>query len=205
LQSWGAGLPSARPAARSSATESAEHIPNNPNGLLESRLAQTRSHHNGIIKKLGVKKFKLLFILACATTATSVSWAQTIGSSAQSLAYGMFAAGTGGTVTVSPSGRRSASGGVILLPSGSGSAALFSVTGTSSTTYAITWPADGVVSLTSGANTMAVNAFTSNPASTGQLSVGGSQTLSVGATLSVGGNQASGSYSGSFSVTVIYN
>ncbi len=152
-----------------------------------------------------MKKIRLLFILACTITTASVSWAQTIGSSTQALAFGSLVAGSGGTVTVSPSGGRSASGGVILVPSGSGSAALFSVTGTSSATYAITLPANGVVSLTSGSNTMAANSFTSNPAPTGQLSVGGSQTLSVGATLSVGSNQPSGSYSGSFTVTVIYN
>ncbi|MGV8892780.1 MAG: DUF4402 domain-containing protein [Burkholderiaceae bacterium] len=134
-----------------------------------------------------------------------MSWAQTIGSSTQALAFGSLVAGSGGTVTVSLTGVRSASGGVILLPSGSGSAALFSVTGNSSATYAITLPANGVVSLTSGANTMAVNNFTSNPAPTGQLSVGGSQTLSVGATLSVGSNQPSGPYSGSFNVMVNYN
>lgn len=154
-----------------------------------------------------MQKFCRLFTLVCAATASG-SWAGpiAISNSTQALAYGSFVAGSGGSVTVAvnPVGR-SASGGVILVPSGIWSAASFSVTGDSSLTYAITLPGNGVVSLTSGSNTMAVNNFTSNPASTGQLSVGGSQTLMVGATLSVGSNQASGSYSGSFNVTVTYN
>jgi len=52
---------------------------------------------------------------------------------------------------------------------------------------------------------MTVNTFTSTPSGTGQLSVLGSQALTVGATLVVGASQASGSYSGTFSVTVVYN
>ncbi|MDO8771956.1 MAG: DUF4402 domain-containing protein [Burkholderiaceae bacterium] len=151
-----------------------------------------------------MQKSSLLFTLACAV---SVSWAGpiAIGSSTQSLAFGSLVAGSGGNVTVSPASVRSTSGGVVLVPSGAGAAAQFSVTGDPSATYAITLPANGVVLLTSGSNTMAVNNFTSNPASIGQLSGGGSQTLTVGATLGVGSNQASGSYSGSFNVTVIYN
>jgi hypothetical protein len=152
-----------------------------------------------------MKKSGRLFILTCAAMAATVSWGQTIGSAFEPLAFGSLVAGSGGTITVSPSGLRSASGGVTLVPSGSWSAALFSVTGTPGATYAIELPADGVVTLTNGANSMAANNFTSSPASTGQLSVGGTQAVSVGATLSVGSNQASGPYSGSFNVTIIYN
>lgn len=156
---------------------------------------------------------KNVLVLVCAAAVVSASWAQGKGtpiaiSSSQSLAFGGFVAGTGGTVAISAAGVRSQGGGVILVPSGTGSAALFSVTGERRVTYSITLPVNGVVSLTSGANTMAVNNFTSNPvatsASTGFLSSGGSETLSVGATLSVGGNQPSGIYSGSFDVTVDY-
>ena len=137
-----------------------------------------------------------------------VSWAGPIeiGSAIQSLAFGSFAAGSGGTITLAPNPPgRTSSGSVVLLLSGSWSAASFSVSGDTGATYAITLPANGIVTLTSGANTMAVNNFTSSPASTGQLGAGGSQALKVGATLSVGSNQASGSYSGSFVVSVDYN
>jgi hypothetical protein len=154
-----------------------------------------------------MQKFAFFLSLVWTAVATSVSWAGPMGiGSTQSLAFGSFVAGSGGTVTVAanPPGR-SSSGAVLLLPSGSWSAATFSVTGDAAATYAITLPGDGIVALTSGANTMGVNAFSSSPALTGQLSAGGSQTLRVGATLSVGNNQASGSYSGSFAVTVNYN
>ena len=155
-----------------------------------------------------MRKLSLLFTLAWAATAAPASWAgpMGIGGSTQPLAFGSVVAASGGSVTVAvnPLGR-SGSGGVVLLPSGSWSAASFSVTGDPSATYAITLPANGVVALTSGANSMAVDNFTSSPAATGQLGGGGSQTLMVGATLSVAGNQASGSYSGSFTLTVNYN
>lgn len=151
-----------------------------------------------------MKKYRIWFVMACALAATSMSWAQTV-TATQALTFGSFAAGTGGTVTVSAAGGRSRGGGVILVPSGGGSAALFSVSGDPSATYAISLPGNGVVSLTSGPNSMAVNNFTSNPALAGQLSIGGAQTVMVGATLSVGGQQASASYSGTFDVTVNYN
>lgn len=155
-----------------------------------------------------MKKYRVrvLAALACALMAASVSWAAAIAIvNTQALAFGKFVAGSGGSVTVSPGGVRSASGGVVLVPSGAGTAAQFAVSGDANLTYAISLPGNGVVSLTSGSNSMALNNFTSSPNLTGALSVGGSQTLAVGATLSVGSNQASGSYSGTFDVTVNYN
>jgi len=159
-------------------------------------------------EETALKKYRtrVLAALAGACMVASVSWAAAIAlGNTQGLAFGKFVAGAGGSVTVSPTGGRSASGGVVLVPSGSGAAAQFSVTGDPSATYAISLPGNGVVSLTSGANSMALNNFTSSPNLTGALSVGGSQILTVGATLSVGSNQATGSYSGTFDVTVNYN
>lgn len=126
-------------------------------------------------------------------------------SSTQDLAFGKFAAGSGGSVIVSAAGSRSATGGVVLVSSGAGAPARFSVTGDANLTYAITLPANDTVVLTNGAQTMAVNNFSSSPSGTGQLSPTGSQTLAVGATLGVGANQATSSYSGSFDVFVDYN
>lgn len=153
-----------------------------------------------------MKQLRFWFALLCAVVAPAC-WAVnpiTIVNT-QALAFGSFAAGSGGSVTVSAAGVRSAGGGVVLLSAGAGSGASFSVTGDPNLTYAITLPANGVAALSSGANSMALTAFTSSPASTGVLSAGGSQTLSVGATLGVGGNQAAGNYSGSFNVIVNYN
>lgn len=126
-------------------------------------------------------------------------------SNPQQLAFGKFAAGSGGTVTIHPNGSRSRGGSVVLLPSAGGSVAQFSITGEPGSTYAVTLPANGTVVLASGQSTMAVNGFSSFPQATGQFGLGGSQTLSVGATLSVGPNQAPGSYSGSFNVSIDYN
>jgi hypothetical protein len=83
------------------------------------------------------------------------------------------------------------------------SAATFTVAGLASAGYSITLPAS--TTLTSGGNNMTVNTFTSNPSGTGTLSGGGTQTLSVGGTLQVGASQPTGTYSGSFNVTVTYN
>lgn len=145
-----------------------------------------------------------LCTLAWAATAASAGWAQTI-VAGQALTFGSFAAGSGGTVTVSAAGTRSSGGGVVLVSSGPGAAAQFTVSGNANATYAITLQGNGEVSLTSGANSMAVNNFASSPGPTGQIGAGGSQTLMIGATLSVGNNQPPGNYSGTFNVTVTYN
>lgn len=124
----------------------------------------------------------------------------------QGLSFGRFVAGAGGSITVSPSGARSSTGGVTLLSSPA-SAATFTNTDTApsraSNVVAITLPSDGSVTLASGANRMSLTKFTSNPAGTGVMS-GGSLSISVGATLTVGANQPRGSYSGSIPVTIQY-
>ena len=89
---------------------------------------------------------------------------------------------------------------------GTVTAAHFNVTGANNFTYTITLPAVATT-VTSGGNTMTVNAFTSTPSGTGTLSGAGAQTIDVGATLNVGISQAAGTYvSGTpFTVTVNYN
>ena len=111
-----------------------------------------------------------------------------------------------GTVVLSPAGARTSTGGVQLSPTNLGTitAATFGLIGEGSYGYAITLPANGVVTVNSGANSMALNSFTSNPSGTGALS-GGNGTIAVGATLVVAGGQATGSYTGTFNVTVAYN
>lgn len=128
------------------------------------------------------------------------------------LNFGTLAVGAvGGNVAISTADVVSISGAgttVTQPPSniGTPAAAVFSVTGEAGFTYAITLPADGAVTISDGAShTMAVNTFTSNPGTTGTLSGAGTGSLKVGATLVVGNNQAPGTYSGTFSVTVAYN
>lgn len=115
----------------------------------------------------------------------------------------VVASGSVGTVVVSTAGARSSTGGASLGNGTSVSAAAFTVGGQANATYSITLPASATV--TSGANSMTVDTFTSNPSGTGNLGAGGSQTLNVGGTLNVGASQATGSYTGTFSVTVTYN
>lgn len=114
---------------------------------------------------------------------------------------------TGGTVVLAPAGTRTITGGVTLpaVP-GTVTAAHFAITGTANYTYSITLPSTATT-VTSGANTMTVDAFTSNPGTTGTLSAAGTQTVDVGATLNVSALQAAGTYvSGTpFDVTVNYN
>ena len=114
--------------------------------------------------------------------------------------------GTGGTVVLTPAGVRSVTGGVTLpVVNGTVTAASFTVNGQGAYTYAITLPSTNLT-ISSGANTMVVNTFTSTPSATGALTAG-TQTLNVGATLTVAAAQAAGVYvSGTpFNVTVNYN
>jgi len=140
-----------------------------------------------------------------AGTCADVAEAQLIGiSNTRGLVFGELVAGaTSGTAVVTPAGSRTLTGGVTTGNSGGITSASFTVTGIPLFTFAITLP--GSTSITAGGNSMTVNTFTSTPSGTGQLSVLGSQALTVGATLVVGASQASGSYSGTFSVTVVYN
>jgi hypothetical protein len=122
--------------------------------------------------------------------------------SSQALAFGSFVAGPGGSITVSPSGARS-SNGVIILPRSIATPAIFTNTDNGAKTATVTITLPGSVTLSSGANQMTVNSFTSSPSGTGIMS-GGSLTIKVGATLTVGANQPKGNYSGSIPVTINY-
>lgn len=121
------------------------------------------------------------------------------------LSFGSFAAGSGGTVSVAANGARSKTGGVMLVGQGEvASPAQFVVTGTPNASFGLTLPADGTVVLSDGSHTMALGNFSSSPGPTGVLPVGGTQLVRVGARLTVGSSQISGSYSGAFSLVVNY-
>lgn len=124
------------------------------------------------------------------------------------MSFGNIAAtGTAGTVILAPGGTRSKTGGITLTAvTGTVSAATFTVTGQASFTYSVTLPGSAVT-LASGGNSMTAGTFTSSPSATGTLSAGGTQVVTVGATLNVAANQAAGTYTTAtpFSVTVNYN
>jgi hypothetical protein len=122
------------------------------------------------------------------------------------LEFGKLAAGTGvSVVRIDTAGARSlVSGDTTLVTGGTEQAASFDVTGEASQGYAITLPA-GAATLTSGANTMTVDTFTSSVGASSTLSVGGTETFTVGGDLNVGIAQAVGTYTGTFTVMVNYN
>ena len=113
--------------------------------------------------------------------------------------------GSVGTVVLSPASGRTFTGGVTLpAVTGTVTAASFTVSGSGSYTYAITLPS--TLTITSGADSMIVDDFTSTPATTGTLS-SGSEIITVGATLNLVASQAEGTYTSAtpFAVTVNYN
>jgi hypothetical protein len=110
-----------------------------------------------------------------------------------------------GTVIMTPAGARSVTGGCTLpVTAGTVTAAAFTITGLADATYAITLPL--AATTITAVSTMTVDTWTSNPTTTGVLTLG-TQTLTVGATLHVAASQAAGTYvSGTpFTVTVNYN
>jgi hypothetical protein len=122
--------------------------------------------------------------------------------------FGNVAVIGAGTVVLLPAGTRTKTGGVTLpVVTGTVGAASFTVGGEGTSTYAITLPgSDYIITRLTGSETMAVNVFTSTPSTTGALT-GGTQILTVGATLNVGAAQIAGTYTNAvgFPVTVNYN
>jgi hypothetical protein len=145
---------------------------------------------------------------ATASSSSTVVTPITITKSAD-LAFGKFAAGTGGTVTVSTSGARSVTGAVTGMSSTT-TAAKFDVAGETGATYSITL--SGTTVLTSGSDTMAFAAIsdltgansTSGTVPSGTLTAG-TQSIYVGGTLTVGSAQAPGTYTGTVIASVDYN
>ncbi len=139
---------------------------------------------------------------ASATIVTALSITNTGGTN---LAFGTIAPGaSAGLVTVSAAGVRTADGNVQLITS-TASAAPFSITGSGSLACSVTIPAS--VSITNGTvlNDMLVD-LSSDLSNAALVSlVGGVKTFNVGGTLHVGANQAAGSYSKTFDVSVVYN
>lgn len=148
---------------------------------------------------------KVLAALAGLSTILGVHAQQIVLTNTRGLEFGRFVAGTGGTITVSPTGVRSRTGGIVLLNSPSVGQAGFNVgrssNGGSNKAVSISVPANGSIRLNSGGNSMAVNSFVNNPATILAVPTGGT-TLSIGATLTVAPNQPPGTYSGSFPLTV---
>lgn len=118
-----------------------------------------------------------------------------------SLSFGRFAATLPGSITISPSGARTATPGIYPLSSPAWNPASFLVTGKRNTAYVITLPSS--VTLSNGSNTMTIQNLVSTPSEAGYLTKGSEQ-LSVGGTLNVSALQSAGNYSGILPITVNY-
>lgn len=112
-----------------------------------------------------------------------------------------------GTVILVPAGTRTQTGGVTLpVTTGTVTSAKFTVNGQADATYSISIPTAPITLSDGAASTMTVGTFTSTPTPTGLLE-GGTQEISVGATLNVAAGQAAGLYTNASDlfVTVNYN
>ena len=113
---------------------------------------------------------------------------------------------TGGSVELTPAGNRIPAFGVTLpATTGTVTAAAFTVTGNSGYTYSISLPSNIVLNHSGAFESMMADTFTSTPSGTGTLT-GGTEDITVGATLWVAAGQLDGVYTSSnFDVTVNYN
>lgn len=118
------------------------------------------------------------------------------------LAFGdMLSPAAAGTATVDTADGITYGG--VVGAGGTVTSALFDVTGGANKGYDVTLPS-AAITISSGANTMTVDTFTSSCASC-TLDGTGTGSFTVGGTLNVGAAQAEGSYAGTFDVTVAYN
>lgn len=120
------------------------------------------------------------------------------------LDFGTISRGSvAGQVTIAPDGSgRSISGGV----SGAGGdphPAQFLASGSPNRTYTISHDSGATLTNVSG-DTLTISALIIDGPTTRQFDTSGESVIGVGGVLAVAGNQAEGSYSGSFSLTVEY-
>jgi hypothetical protein len=135
---------------------------------------------------------------ARATVANALKIVHPVGAG---LNFGIFSAGTGGTVVVSQSGVGSITGDIGLVAGNAVSRDSFTISGDTTRGFAITTSSGNTVS--KGGATPATMAFSLSTPATATL-VAGSYTLPVGGTLIVGNAQSPGAYTGTYTVTVTY-
>lgn len=163
---------------------------------------------------LGALGASNVFAAAASTTATATVITPIAITKSRDLVFGSFARGAGGSVTVSTSGARTATGAILSTVGGTPTSAKFDVTGEGASTYSITW--SGATALTTGVGgageTMAlarISDLTAGNAITGEVATGtltaGAQSIYLGGTLTVGAAQVAGAYTGSVTATVEYN
>jgi hypothetical protein len=154
------------------------------------------------------------FAAAASTDATATVITPIAITNTADLAFGSFARGAGGSVTVSTSGARTATGTILSTVNSTPAAAQFDVTGDGAATYSITWSGDTTLETGAGGagETMAlarISDLTAGDATSGEVTsgtlTGGAQSIYLGGTLTVGETQVAGAYTGSVTATVEYN
>lgn len=150
-----------------------------------------------------MKKKKFVCITAALLACPVFSWGATSVTKTGDLRFGDFVSlNSSGKVTVTPTGGRSAQGGVFLLPRGTVAAAQFVMSGKKNDRYAISLPADNTVYIASGGKNMPLSGFTCSIPLSGRLPGSGSQPFTVGATVTADPAKAPGIYSGNFTITL---
>jgi Domain of unknown function (DUF4402) len=124
-------------------------------------------------------------------------------SEAKQMSFGTIGAlSGGGRVTLSPSGSVTAPSGFFLTSVlATPAAGSFNVTGTNNCAVLISFTPG---SLVGPGTSMTITNFTTNAGATPILTNGGRLTFSVGADLVVNASQPGGSYTGTYTVTVVY-
>lgn len=141
---------------------------------------------------------------AISATATGTSTANILTpisiASGTNIQFGSFTS-SASAGTINQSG--TVTGGVTSISSSTRSAGTFTVSGSTigNTPYTFTLP--GTVTLTSGANNMTASISFASGSNSRTLTAG-SEVVSINGLLSVAANQASGSYTGTYTVTAIY-
>lgn len=117
--------------------------------------------------------------------------------------FGNVAGATGSatTVVLTPAGATSSGDGATV--GGTSAAGAFTVTGDDSLTYDISLPAS--TTLTGGSGpAITVNNFTSSKTGNSSNTSGGNDSFTVGATLNLSDGQGSGTYTGTYAISVDY-
>ncbi len=129
------------------------------------------------------------------------------------LNFGIVNTGTAlGTVVLSTQNAATVTGGVTLSSGAGTSVASFDISGSAAKTYALTITTPSVsITGPAGSTPMTVDNFLTRPVSkgsdalTGTLSASGTDKFTVGGTLHVAASQTEGSYTGTFSLSAVYN
>ena len=129
------------------------------------------------------------------------------------LHFGVMAVNAAGTCVLSTGGVRTQTGGVVLAAQTPvATNAAYTVTGEPTFTYAITLPGSITVTKPVTLETMTIGTLLAKSTSglesntaTGTIEAGGTETFTVGGTLTVDADQVAGAYAGTFDVTVAYN